>query len=278
MVQAKELTLVEEHNRAQGSVNPKRFLIVNADDFGRSSGVNQGVIWAHENGIVTSASLMVRWPASDEAAAYAKKADRLGLGLHFDIGEWVNTPRGWEPVYQVVSSDDSEAVATELANQLGRFHKLMGRSPTHIDSHQHVHRREPVQSVVRDYARRLSIPVRDMSSGIAYCGSFHGQTGKGDPYPQGITTDALVRLLDDLGPGVTELSCHPGLADDFESVYAAERRAEVEALADTTVIRAVEARGIELISHGDLRVSGSDNFEPHAALTADDGPGSRTPE
>ena len=44
----------------------QRYLIVNADDFGQSPGINRGVIEAHENGIVTSASLMVRWPAAAE--------------------------------------------------------------------------------------------------------------------------------------------------------------------------------------------------------------------
>ncbi|PYS69828.1 MAG: hypothetical protein DMF73_14065 [Acidobacteria bacterium] len=50
----------------------QRYLIVNADDFGQSPGINRGVIEAHENGIVTSASLMVRWPAAAEAAQYAR--------------------------------------------------------------------------------------------------------------------------------------------------------------------------------------------------------------
>lgn len=55
-----------------------RFLIVNADDFGQSPGVNRGIIEAHEHGIVTSASLMVRWPAATEAAAYGRQSRRCG--------------------------------------------------------------------------------------------------------------------------------------------------------------------------------------------------------
>jgi YdjC-like protein len=55
-----------------------RYLIVNADDFGQSSGVNRGIIEAHEKGILTSASLMVRWPATEEAAAGL--SDRVGDG------------------------------------------------------------------------------------------------------------------------------------------------------------------------------------------------------
>ena len=46
----------------------ERYLVVNADDFGRSEGVNRGILRAHERGIVTSTSLMVRWPAAEHAA------------------------------------------------------------------------------------------------------------------------------------------------------------------------------------------------------------------
>ena len=53
-------------------MRPWRYLIVNADDFGLSPGVNRGVVQAHERGIVTSASLMVRQPAAGAAAACAR--------------------------------------------------------------------------------------------------------------------------------------------------------------------------------------------------------------
>ncbi|MGA2658858.1 MAG: ChbG/HpnK family deacetylase, partial [Verrucomicrobiota bacterium] len=55
----------------------RRGLIVNADDFGLDPGVNRGIIKSHEYGIVTSASLMVRWPAAAEAAAYAREHPEL---------------------------------------------------------------------------------------------------------------------------------------------------------------------------------------------------------
>ena len=64
-----------------------RTLIVNADDFGRSAEINAGIVQAHRDGIVTSASLMVRWPAAVGAAAYARERPDLALGLHFDLGE-----------------------------------------------------------------------------------------------------------------------------------------------------------------------------------------------
>src|SRR5215210_6058372 len=97
---------------------PDRFLIVNADDFGQSPGVNRGVIAAHERGIVTSASLMVRWPAAAEAAAYARARPGLSVGLHVDLGEWVYRDGAWAARYEVARADDRAAVAAELARQL----------------------------------------------------------------------------------------------------------------------------------------------------------------
>src|SRR5712692_6069973 len=72
-----------------------RYLIVNADDFGQSPGVNRGIVEAHDRGIVTSASLMVRWPAAAQAAVYSRKHPELGLGIHFDFGEWACRRGSW---------------------------------------------------------------------------------------------------------------------------------------------------------------------------------------
>ena len=90
-----------------------RYLIVNADDFGYSDGVNAGVTKALEEGIVTSASLMVRGPAADEAAADARETRGFSLGLHVDLGEWTFRDGDWEPVYEVVSLDDPAAIEVE---------------------------------------------------------------------------------------------------------------------------------------------------------------------
>jgi len=59
-----------------------RLLIVNADDFGQSPGVTRGIVEAHERGIVSSTSMMVRWPAAKESASYARMHPRLGVGEH----------------------------------------------------------------------------------------------------------------------------------------------------------------------------------------------------
>src|SRR5690349_482814 len=94
-----------------------RYLIVNADDLGQSPGVNRGIFQAHRDGIVTSASLMVRWPAAGEAAAYARAHPDLSVGLHLDLGEWEFRGGAWVARYEVVPPGDAAAAAEEAARQ-----------------------------------------------------------------------------------------------------------------------------------------------------------------
>lgn len=223
-------------------------MIVNADDFGQSHGVNSGIVEAHERGIVTSASMMVRWLAAVEAATYAQAHPELSVGLHLDLGEWAFRDGGWIQIYEVVKKFDAGAVAKEVAHQLSMFRRLMGRNPTHIDSHQHCHRREPVRSIVLALGRNLGVPVRDFSAEVCYTGRFYGQTDHGLPYPEGISAKGLIQVLQDLQPGCTELGCHPAYGRDLDSMYQVEREQELKTLCDPSVRETVARFGIELSS------------------------------
>src|SRR6266849_1830331 len=161
-----------------------RWLIVNADDFGQSDAINRGVIAAHDRGIVTSASLMTRWPSSAQAAALARDRPRLSLGLHVDLGEWAYRDETWVQLYSVARSDDPEGLARELGRQLETFRLIVGADPSHLDSHQHVHREEPLRSLMVEAARGLGIPLRDAAAHVRYDGSFYGQSGRGFPVPE----------------------------------------------------------------------------------------------
>ena len=229
-----------------------RWLIVNADDFGLSDGVNAGILAAHVNGIVTSTSLMVDAPAAGKAARSAREYPQLSIGLHLDFGEWVYEQGEWRPRYRFTPMDDAAAVRGEVDRQLDAFRRLVGREPTHLDSHQHAHRDEPLCGAAIQAARRLGVPLREMT-GIGYCGGFYGQTAEGAPWPEGISMERLVALLGLLPAGVTELSCHPGCDDELPNIYCRERSCEIAVLCDPSLRTLLGQESIELVSFGDPR-------------------------
>lgn len=221
-------------------------LIVNADDFGQSNGINAGIIKAHEHGIVTSASLMVRYPAASAAAMYAKNNLQLGVGLHIDLGEWSYQDGEWPAVYEVVSLDNIKAVEKEVNEQLESFYRFMDRKPTHIDSHQHVHLRKELLPVLSELAGSLDITLRRHSRQVMYCGNFYGQLEDGSAFHDAISIKGLSEIIKKIPLGITELACHPGLDHDFKTMYKIERLMEVETLCDTKIGQLLLDANIEL--------------------------------
>lgn len=231
----------------------KKYLIVNADDFGQSPGINQGIIEAHRNGIVTSASLMTRWLAAGEAALYARAHPRLSVGLHFDLGEWIWREGRWEPIYTVVPLEDKAAVQDELFRQIESFRYLTGKDPSHLNSHQHVHLREPVRSLALAIAERFGIPLREVCPDIHYFMKFYGQTREGLPLPGGIGVERLIDALESLPCGLTVLVCHPGDAQDLRTVYQNERCRELKILCNPRIRTAIDRLGITLCTFDDWK-------------------------
>ena len=245
--------LAGSRNRVNSvATTPAKYLIVNADDFGQSAGINRGVITAHRDGIVTSASLMVRWPAATEAAVYARKHPSLSVGLHIDLGEQILRAGEWVPLYSVVPVQDESAVRDEISRQLGLFDRLVGHAPTHLDSHQHVHLREPARALLVEIAERLGVPLRNCSREVSYCGSFYGQADDGTPLRDVISVDGLIRILETLPPGCTELACHPAAQCDLQTLYSQERLEELKVLCDPSLRTAIATMGFVLRSFADL--------------------------
>jgi predicted glycoside hydrolase/deacetylase ChbG (UPF0249 family) len=209
-------------------------LIVNGDDFGVSSGVNHGIVQAHERGVVTSTSLMVDAPRSEEAVRLAAGHPELGIGLH------------------VVLPDGYGDLEAEIGRQLKRFIELMGELPTHLDSHHHVHRDETMLPAFFTIAERHGLPLRDRC-GAHHIGSFYAQWD-GVTHLEAITPEALeVILEEEVSEGFNELCCHPGLGDsELDSSYSVERQAELETLCSPAVTAAIEQRAIRLVTFREL--------------------------
>lgn len=220
---------------------PKR-LIINADDFGASPGINRGIVECHTRGVVTSTSLMVNGPAAAEAAELAAAHAELAVGLHCDLDGFTDT-----------DTADPEAVRSEAGRQLEAFEALMGRAPTHVDSHHHVHREAHLAPVFEELAARVGVPLRD-SGRVAFIGGFYAQWEWKVTDLHHVSVEFLEQLLrEEVGEGWTELSCHPGYVDPgFESVYLHEREAEVRTLTDPRVRTALAELHVELASYADL--------------------------
>lgn len=227
-------------------MSEERFLVVNADDLGLSAAVNEGIFAAHRDGVVTSASLMVRQGAASAAAERAPEFPDLAIGLHIDLGEWNYEAGEWTLAYSHCDSDDPAAVEAECRVQLERFRALLGRDPTHLDSHQHVHESEPVRGVTEALAAELAVPLR--SRAIRYEGGFYGQGGRGEPFPEGITVERLLKLIRTLPPGWTEIGCHPAAGPVPTSSYDAERQIELATLRDPQVKNLLNVMHINLCS------------------------------
>ena len=241
-------------------------LVVTADDFGLSPGVVEGIVEAHEIGIVTSTSLMVNAPAAEAAFEAARRLPSLAIGLHFVLtfGRPLGPP---EPLSRLLDEDGvfrrnrsgahetarPDEVREELRAQLRAFEKRGGRPPTHIDGHHHVHLHPGILSVAIEEAGRLGIPLRSTGAAvrerlrlerIRTCDRFLDGF-----YGDDVSVARLLSILESVPDGTSELMCHPARPDGelarFSS-YVTERHLELQTLASPPVLDAVDRLSIDL--------------------------------
>ena len=222
----------------------KKFLIFNADDFGASTGVNRGIIHAHTHGVVTSTSLMVTGHAVQEAVALSRQHPSLAVGLHWDV--WGEDERAFD-------ADDAEAVRDELRVQLRRFQDLVGRDPTHLDSHKHAHRSPNAMPVFCEVGAELGIPVRGDGQ-VAYLRGFYAQWEWKVTDLRHVSSDFLQHLVrTEVLAGFSEIGCHPGYVSPYyHAVYLSEREAELDTLTTNAIRATLAEENIELISFADV--------------------------
>jgi predicted glycoside hydrolase/deacetylase ChbG (UPF0249 family) len=246
-----------------------RRLIVNADDFGLTRGVSEGILAAHRHGIVTSTTALVTSGIDADLVARAR-GSALGIGLHVNLTLGRPLTRGASLVDEggrfvrdarrAAARARAGEVDAEVAAQVARFVDLFGRPPTHLDTHHHVGLHPPVRESVLAAARRLGVPVRSQDAmararariaGLRTPDHFFGESGP-DAYWTPARTLAHLRALP---PGVSEFMAHPGWFDDdlAYSRYARQRETELIGLGTPAARAAAGALAIRLCHFGDLR-------------------------
>lgn len=221
-----------------------RYAIFNADDFGYSRGINRGIVEAHEHGVVTSTTLIVNGMVADEAARLSRSLPNLSVGLHVNFTNEAQC---------FVDLENPRAIRAELRAQFGRYLELMDGMPTHLDSHQHIHRDRRVRPFFDELADEHGLPLRDRPP-VVFKGGFYGQWEYGVSDPSKVSLEALERILrQELTEGIYEMSCHPGFVDpEFECVYHKDREWELKTLCDPRLPRILGDAGIRVIGYRQL--------------------------
>lgn len=119
----------------------KRSLVLCADDFGLSHGINRAILELIDLGRLSATSCMTTMPAwtTDAAAALLERHDRAALGLHFNLTEGDTAiSLGQLMQHSLTGRIDSGSIGTALEQQLDRFEQRLGRAPDFVDGHQHV--------------------------------------------------------------------------------------------------------------------------------------------
>ena len=242
-------------------------LIVNADDFGLTDGVTYGILDAMRKGIVTSTTMMVNTPGTEQAAEIVRKNPELAVGLHINISlgfplteAYSLTENGVFLKPSVIGSDDrynEEELYREMRAQYLRFVELTGRKPTHLDSHLYAHQKFPKVGVaIRKLAEEEHLPVRDLATNQFPCIHFEGNFKVKPEETQADLKTKCLHLIDGLASyPFAELMVHPAHLDDWlinNSSYSAQREIEYAVLTDPDICEHISESVITLATFQDL--------------------------
>jgi chitin disaccharide deacetylase len=265
-------------------------LVVNADDFGFTRDVNQGIIEAHTRGILTATTLMANGDAFDDAVRLAREHPALDVGCHLVLvqGPSVLSPERTLPAsLQELSGAlcrRSIRVYDELRSQVERIVGA-GLHPTHLDTHKHTHLLPPVLDAVcrlseefrirwvrrpfdfplsgvpaplskRALSRSLSLVRRQFHRKLTRHGCRTTDHFAGFQLTGHFGAQELIDLIRALPAGSTEFMCHPGRCTDelrgMRTRLKDSREQELNALLAPEVRAALNSEGVRVVSYREL--------------------------
>jgi predicted glycoside hydrolase/deacetylase ChbG (UPF0249 family) len=263
----------------------RKQLVVNADDFGFTPDVNEGIVEAHRRGILTATTLMANGSAFEDAVRLAREYPSLDVGCHLVLvsGDSVLTGRPFPlTVSQLLAAIAKRQIRIyeELTAQVRKI-VAAGIKPTHLDTHKHTHLAPPVLEAVARVAeesgihwvrRPFDFPMTTTAPFLKRATSralglvrrqFHRtlerhhcrttDTFAGFQITGRFRTGELVNLIEQLPEGLTELMCHPGHCREplrqARTRLKESREEELEALTAPETRAALERCGVELVSY-----------------------------
>ncbi len=270
----------------------KRQLVVNADDFGFTPDVNEGIVDAHRRGILTATTLMANGAAFDDAVHRAQETPSLDIGCHLVLigGKSLISGRAYPAsVPQLVSALARRDIRPydELRAQIQKIADS-GIHPTHLDTHKHTHLAPPVLDAVAALAEEYGIrwvrrpfdfPLNTLRGAVPamkrmtsdLLGLLRTRVHRVLARHGCRTTDhfagfqitgrfhvkELVELIGILPDGSTEFMCHPGHCREplrnARTRLKESRERELEALIAPEVRQALVRNDVELVSYSGLR-------------------------
>jgi len=267
-------------------------LVVNADDFGFTPDVNEGIVEAHRDGILTATTLMANGDAFDDAVKLAAAVPTLDVGCHLVLVGG----RSLLPPHKLLPASVPELLAAIVSRRIrihdelsAQMRKILeaGIAPTHIDTHKHTHLAPPVLDAVARIAeefgvawvrRPFDLPItadrgdapwvkRATTEGLEFLRSrFHRVLADhhcrttdhfaGFQLTGRFRTAELVRLIRELPEGTTEFMCHPGRCrDDLRKARTRlkeSRERELAALIAPEVRQSLPESGVQLENYRGL--------------------------
>jgi predicted glycoside hydrolase/deacetylase ChbG (UPF0249 family) len=264
----------------------ERQLAVNADDFGFTRDVNDGIVEAHRNGILTSTTIMANGREFDHAVALAKETPTLDIGVHCVLVGGEGQPATVGALIRAMAMGHVYAYE-ELRTQVLKVLDA-GLRVTHLDTHKHTHLLPPVLDAVarlgqefgvkwvrrpidfplsgrpenipasRRWVSRAAGPLRArIHRKLARHGCRTTDWFAGFEITGMYGAEEVVRLIEGLPEGTTEFMVHPGFCTDelrgARTRLKESREAELRALTDARVKEAIAAGGVTLTGFGEMR-------------------------
>lgn len=220
-------------------------VILNADDFGLSRGVNYGVLDSHLNGVVSATTMLVNVPATEHAVELAKANPSLRIGVHLaltigrPILDNVSSLTEANGAFRKLAKQRNEAfvdpedVIREWSAQIDRF-LAFGLKPSHLDSHHHMHSWAHIRPAVEALSFKYNLPWRNVFEERPTGITLLTEAFDARFYQAGVTESMLDKIIaEHQHVDSLEIMCHPAYVDHAlkkQSSYVDERVLEAEVL------------------------------------------------